>query len=80
MPLVFCRDGNAGRSGSARLDPVCIRPAKHGLARPVSHTPWPAGPQADPLLVFLFFMIKLVVFKNWKTLKSSQNYVKTLGN
>jgi len=84
--------GMAMRADSTRLGPTRIRLAQRGLARLAPHTlcglktlARPAyslarRPAGRPTFFFLIFMIKLSMFKNWETLRSSQNYVKTLGN
>jgi len=65
------------RAGRGRVGP---RPAgraapprlllRGGQPCPPPLTPWPAGPL---FFFFLIFMITLSMFKNWDTLRSSQN-------
>jgi len=77
------------QAGPTRLGPTRIRPAQRGLARPAPHTlcgpktlARPAyhlarGPSGRHVFFnyyfFKIFMIKLSMFKNWETLRSSQN-------
>jgi len=76
------------RAGLARLGPARIRPVQHGLACPVPHTLCGLKTLARPayslargparfffnfLIFFLIFMIKVSMFKDWETLRSSQH-------
>jgi len=72
------RDNNTGRSGLFRFGPFRpgkVRTLRVGSSRPVQFM-WVAitGSFRTSLgLFFLVIMIKLQIFKNWKTLRSSQN-------
>ena len=77
------------RVGPTRLGLARIRPEQRGLACPTPHILCRLKTLARPayslacglagrptffLIIFYFiFMIKLSMFKNWKTLRSSQN-------
>jgi len=67
------------RSGNAKAHiPRAPRTFYAGrILWPVPHIRWPAGPRTGPFFFFfyfvIFFMIKLSMFKNWETLRSSQN-------
>jgi len=73
--------GVAMRAGPAHLGATRIRPAQRGLVRPALHIFWPAGLRAGPFFFYIiffiyffnYFMIKLLMFKSWETLRSSQN-------
>jgi len=60
-----------------RAGPSRIRPAHRGPARPAPHNlcgPHTLTHPTYTLARFLFFIyIKLSMFKNWETLRSSQN-------
>jgi len=79
---VYSRDDNEGRPGPFRPGPDKARTTCAGPPR-LAHFMWVAntgsprlalGPRARGLThIFLIFMIKLSMFKDWETLRSSQN-------
>jgi len=86
---MLIRDGNAGRPAPFRPAPHKARTSRAGPARPAHFMraayfgmpriyigPRACGPARFFFLIFLFiyfFIIKLSMFKNWETLRSSQN-------